>query len=413
MDELKVYLLNHLTGTLQAENGQLFFRYDPAYLSRPGAVPISYSLPLQSGPFDPQLSTAFFANLLPPDVVRKRLGKILHLSRYNVFGFLKAIGGDCAGAVAVYPPDVCPSESGKEEYRELSDEEASEILSDLPKRPLNVGDEKGFRISGAGAQDKLIACVADGKISLPLYGTPSTHSIKPEIPIYPNSIFNELFCMRLADSVGFPAPCCELLTVGGKLYYCVERYDRYCENGKYLRLHQEDFCQLTGKDPETKYESEGGLGIPDGFKLIREMRLGAAGQLDFVRRVIFNFLIGNGDAHAKNFSVLYRDGKTVLAPEYDLLCTEIYPTLSRDTAMSIGGEFKFAKITRDNFKAMAHDCNIRPEIVLTQLDDLTAVLIPAAKKLTVTLDGIYPSPVYAEILKVITKQSAQVNKTSR
>jgi serine/threonine-protein kinase HipA len=409
MDQLNVYLLDRLAGTLESDGDQLVFRYDPEYLSRSKAVPISYSLPLQAEPFDSRLTTAFFANLLPPDVVRKRLGKILHLSRHNIFGFLEAIGGDCAGAVAVYPPDVHPSEPDKEEYRELSDTEAARILLNLPKRPLNIGNEKGFRISGAGAQDKLIACISDGKISLPLYGTPSTHIIKPEIPAYPNSIHNELFCMRLAERTGFPTPHCELLSVGEKLYYCVERYDRYRENGNVFRLHQEDFCQLTGTDPEMKYESEEGLNIRDCFELIRKMRLGAGGQLDFVRRIIFNFLIGNGDAHAKNFSVLYRGGRTVLAPEYDLLCTEIYSSLSRDTAMSIGGEFKFAKITREHFKTMAQDCGVRPEIVLNQLDGLRAALIPVAKKLAAELEAIHPSPAYSEILNVIEKQSAQVD----
>ncbi len=405
METLNVYLLDRLAGVLANNKGQLIFRYNPEYLSDSQAVPVSYSLPLQKESFTSQVSTAFFANLLPPDDVRKRLGKILHLSRYNIFGFLKAIGGDCAGAIAVYPPNILPNEPGKENYRELPGEEASRVLIGLPGRPLNVGTEEGFRISGTGAQDKLIACVFDGKISLPLYGTPSTHIIKPEIPAYPDSVLNEFFCMRLAGQVAFPAPHCELLTLDGKLYYCTERYDRYRENGKVYRLHQEDFCQLAGVNPETKYESEGGPSIQDCFRLIRKMRLGAGEQLDFIRRIIFNLLIGNGDAHAKNFSVLYCGKKTSLAPMYDLLCTEIYPSLSRDAAMRIGGEFNFAKITRDNFKLMARECDIRPEIILDQIDGLIARLISAAEKLAAELNVIHPSPVYSQIIEVVEKQT--------
>ena len=402
METLNVYLLGKLAGFLNSEKGTLSFRYIEDYLQDPSAIPLSFTLPLQKDPFDNQTTSVFFDNLLPPEVVRKRLDKILHLSRHNIFGFLKAIGGDCAGAVSLHPvktdETVCVNPPS---LRELTNEEAVEILTQLPKRPLNLGREDGFRISVTGAQDKLIACIKDNKIFLPLYGEPSTHIIKPPISDYPNSVFNEFFCMRLAEKLGFPAPHCNVMHFDNIPYYCVTRYDRKKNNSKVSRLHQEDFCQLLSVDAEKKYENEGGPTIPQCFKLIKKMHVGVAGQLDFLRRIIFNYLIGNGDAHAKNFSVRYSGKNTKLAPVYDLLCTEIYSNLSRELAMSIGKEFSFDNISRNNFQDMAVDCQIRPEIVFTQIDDLLKKIIPAAESLKNELAINHPCPVYDEIIQII------------
>ncbi|MBE6372135.1 MAG: type II toxin-antitoxin system HipA family toxin [Lentisphaerae bacterium] len=409
MEKLDVFLLGKRVGVLESDRGKLTFHYLPEYLRKTNAAAISYSLPLQSEPFDPAVTGVFFDNLLPPDVVRKRLGKILHLSRHNIFGFLKAIGGDCAGAIALYPPSGTETAgTSAPTFRKLSDEEAAQILMDLPKRPLNLGKEEGFRISGTGAQDKLIACVKKGKILLPLFGAPSTHIIKPPVAAYHDSVFNEFFCMRLAQTMGLPAPECEILTLKDVPYYCVTRFDRQTADGQISRLHQEDFCQLFSVDPEKKYENEGGPTIPQCFRLIRKMRLGTAGQVDFLRRIIFNVLIGNGDAHAKNFSVLYRGKNIRLAPVYDLLCTEIYDSLAHETAMSIGGETSFAGITRESFSQMARECKIRSDLVMTLIDEMLEKITPASKSLAGELNRQHPSTVYAEICRIIKRQAARL-----
>lgn len=407
MEQLDVFLLGERVGVLESDRGKLTFHYLPEYLRKSDAAAISYSLPLQSEPFDPVVTSVFFDNLLPPDVVRKRLGKILHLSRRNIFGFLEAIGGDCAGAIALYPPACTKTaDASAPTFRELSDEEASQILMDLPKRPLNIGKEEGFRISGAGAQDKLIACVKEGRIVLPLYGAPSTHIIKPPVAAYRDSVFNEFFCMRLAQKMGLPVPECGILTLKDVPYYCVTRFDRQDIDGRISRLHQEDFCQLLSVDPEKKYESEGGPTIPQCFQLIKKMRLGAAGQIDFLRRIIFNVLIGNGDAHAKNICVLYRGKSIRLAPVYDLLCTEIYDSLAHETAMSIGGETAFAGITRGRLSKMAQECKVRPELILSLLDEMLEKITVASKILADELNRQHPSTVYAEICRIIERQAA-------
>ena len=404
MERLNVFLLGNHAGVLESERGRMTYRYLPEYLARQDAVPLSHTMPLQDKTFDSQTTRTFFENILPPEVVRKKLGKILHLSRNNIFGFLKAIGGDCAGAVSLHA-ETTVVETGKPARMELSKEETARILSGLRKTPLNLGAAKGFRISGTGAQDKLIACVDGGKVFLPLFGEPSTHILKPPVPDYPDSVFNEFFCMKLAARVGIPVSECDILFFKGEPCYCVRRYDRTVdESGKVLRLHQEDFCQMLGVGQEEKYESEGGPSIRACFGLIREMQMGTVGQIDFIRRVVFNYLIGNGDAHGKNFSVLYRGRRAILAPSYDLLCTEVYKSLARTCAMSIGGEFSFDSITRKHFHRMAEECRIYPAAVLEEIDNLTGTIQSEASKLAEELNTTYPSPVYEKILSVIGRR---------
>ncbi len=161
------------------------------------------------------------------------------------------------------------------------------------------------------------------KVFLPLKGTPSTHIIKPEIEDFPDSVLNEYFCMQLSSECDLNTAKSSILKLKDTLFYVTTRYDRLVENDEVKRLHQEDFCQLLGVDPSVKYESEGGPNLIQCFKLLRELELTATDTIQFLDKVIFNFIIGNGDAHAKNFSILYTDEGPRLAPSYDLLATVV------------------------------------------------------------------------------------------
>ena len=163
---LDVYLRNIQVGKLFSEQGTLSFLYDEAYLRSPDAVKISASLPLGIEEFSHSPVAAFFSGLLPDDAVRVRLAKYLGLSDKNIFGLLEAIGGDCAGAISVYPEGVKVRGVVSPTYKVLNDDEADEILSSLDKRPLLAGEDD-VRISGAGAQDKLMIAFVDGKIAIP------------------------------------------------------------------------------------------------------------------------------------------------------------------------------------------------------------------------------------------------------
>ena len=411
--KLDVYLLGRLAGKIEyvSHHNLMTFHYDETYISQDDAIPLSHSLPFGLKNFDSERTTNFFSNLLPAENVRKRLGLILHLSRHNIFGFLAAIGGDCAGAVSIQPEGQRPEDGTSERLLELDENGAEDILKSLPQRPLYAQGIEGYRISGAGAQSKLVARLAGGRIQLPLYGTPSTHIFKPELKDFPESCHNEMFVMRLASAIGLPTAKCGILRIKGLPYYFTERFDREIVDGFVRRLHQEDFCQALDVDPELKYECEAGPTFRSCTTVMREMNLGLRHQVNFIKRMIFNYLVGNADAHGKNSGILYRGKKAELAPIYDVACTAVYPRLAQENAMFVGGDRLMKNTTRDSFVRMAGECGADGRIVLDYLDAMAGAIVPAAKNLAEELsDGGEPSPVYADIVKVVEKQIARVAK---
>ena len=403
--ELEVHLLGRKVGRLEysSHHNEMHFTYDAEYLAARDAVPLSFALPLQADAFDSDKTTVFFENLLPPDPVRKKLGPVLHISHHNIYGFLEALGGDCAGAISLWRPGTAP-ETTEERLMPLDEEAACEVMKSLKKRPLYINGVDGYRISGAGAQNKLIARIKDGRIELPLYGTPSTHILKPAVEEYPDSVYNEFFAMKLAEKIGLQTAECGLMRIKDGVYYWTRRYDREVADGRVERLHQEDFCQILGVESEMKYESEGGPSFTACMSAIDEMKLGLVHKFAFIDRMIFNYLIGNADAHGKNFSVLYRGRKASLAPIYDVMSTAVYPQLSRVNAMTIGGAKTFGDVSRGSFAAMAESVGMSPELVLSRLDAMAKKIPSAAEKQAEDLRDAWPNPVYARILDVIRAQ---------
>ena len=407
MERLDVFLCNRPVGTLtRSNNGGLSFQYLPEYL-KTNAIPLSSALPLDPAPFAERDIAAFFSNLLPDESIRQRIADILHLTPEDTFGLLRLIGGDCAGAVAFYEPGQSPATSTYPSYRELSESEASAILSDLSNRPLGIGDD--FRgISGAGAQDKLIACIKDGKILLPLNGTPSTHIIKPGIDRFPDSVFNEWFCMRLSKSCGFDTAECDIMEVDGTPYYVTTRYDRETQDGLSVRLHQEDFCQLLKCRPEIKYQDQGGPSVVDCMRALQSLRLPASDVMSFIDRVVFNFLIGNGDAHGKNFSVLYRTRAPRLAPVYDALCTTVYPAIAKKMAMKFDGKFEFRWVTPGKIARTFARAGIGEKAVIDSIARQIAALRKNLPALSDLAESTHPSPVYHDIIQGIFARIRQL-----
>ncbi len=338
---LDVYLNAELVGKLsQDQASNLTFTYSDSYIASTNKA-ISLSLPLQEQSHKGVQVQAFFAGLLPDESVRDRLADFLGVSEENSFALLEIVGGDCAGALALYPEGEAPPTAPNEDHHLLDDKALIEALDMIKRRPMLAGDD-GYRLSLAGAQDKLAVRMIDGKVAIMKNGAPSTHILKPMIERISDSAHNELFCMRLAQKVGIEAPSVSLHYVGDQPYYLVERYDRTIdEDGNITRIHQEDFCQALGIAPSIKYQREGGPGIDQCLDVIKaNTARPAVDNLNFLDIIIFNFLIGNADGHGKNFSLLYEGSKPKLAPAYDLLSTAIYPDLADKMAMKIGGKYE-------------------------------------------------------------------------
>lgn len=408
MESLKVYLNDVPVALLTDADGDMSLAYEPDYAANARNEPLSHTLPLRIEPYGHLEVEPFLAGLLPEDIIRTRLGRILQIPRDNTFAFLKAIGGECAGAIAFFAEGDAPV-TDKGRFRRLSDGEAGAVLDSLEKKPLDIGED-GFRISGAGAQDKLIACWKNGAVELPLGGTPSTHIIKTAIRDYPDSVENECFSMKLAQACGLNCAECQIVVIGGKRRYVCERYDRIVADGVVRRLHQEDFCQLLRIDPKRKYEALGGPGIAESMRLMREMSLTATDTLEFLRRLIFTFLVGNGDAHGKNFSVLYHGRKAALSPMYDVMSTTIYPEVSKRMAMKIDGEYAFKWISRGKFLRQAEKLGIAPRTMEREVDRMGRLIAKRAPLVMTKLAARFPSGCYARIVDGIHSRLKQLEK---
>ena len=359
-NKLLVYLFNDHVGTLGSTNGRLSFQYTPEFLQKPNAASLSCSLPLQTEPFDDQLTRPFFAGLLPEGQMRRLIAQQLQVSGQNDFALLEHLGGECAGAVtfleheqATYP---FPED---DDVQWLTDDELLAVLDELPRRPMLAGTD-GLRLSLAGAQDKLPVIFDGARIGLPRNGTASSHIVKPSIREIDESVINEGFCMALANAMQLTPATATIRHVKNRPFLLVERYDRTIDSeGRHQRLHQEDFCQALGVIPEMKYQNEGGPNLAQCFDLVRRVTRPNAPQiLKLFDYVIFNALVGNHDAHAKNFSLLYSGKACFLSPSYDILSTAIYSELTQKMAMKIGSQYKFSEVHARHWEQFAEEAGL-------------------------------------------------------
>ena len=358
--ELTVWLFAERIGTLSLVQGRLSFRYSTEWLVQPQARALSVSLPVQTEPFNDQQTRPFFAGLLPEGQLRRLIARRIQVSAQNDYALLDQLGGDCAGAVSLLPPEQAALQPQSEpDVQWLSSDEAVALLDLLPDRPMLAGQD-GLRLSLAGAQDKLPVVVDGERIGLPRHGTPSSHILKPAIRSLEDTVINEGFCMALAEAMHLPTAQAQIRRFGGHLSLLVERYDRTIDaQGRRQRLHQEDFCQALGVNPEMKYQNEGGPSLTQCFDLVRRVTRPSAPQvLRLLDAVLFNALIGNHDAHAKNFSLLYDRPTPRLAPLYDLLSTAVYPSLTSRMAMKIGSTYRFSEVQNRHWERFAQEAGL-------------------------------------------------------
>jgi len=197
VNELVVYLGDERVGRLiRKDNGNLQFRYDEGYKG----PAVSHALPVQSEAHPHAVCRAVFGGLLLEGEAREVIAQRFGVSVGNDYALLEQLGGDCAGAMTLLPPDTAlPDEP---ESRPLEPEELERHISELPERPLAADPEAGIRLSLAGAQPKLPVIIEGSDISLPLNAaTPTTHIVKPEPRRFPGLVDNEAFCMQLARNV--------------------------------------------------------------------------------------------------------------------------------------------------------------------------------------------------------------------
>ena len=324
---LTVWLRGETIARIDQERGRLRLTYTVEALARYplGAPLLSLSLSLRASPYPQRVVQPFLDGLLPEGEARRMIAHDLRVPEADTFALIRALGKDCAGAIIISADGDAPPPTPTTTSAEPLDAEAIEsLVMNLRSDPLGVSER--VRVSLAGVQEKLVLTrMPDGAWGRPVDGTPSTHILKPAIAAYPDSVENEAFCMRVAKHLGLRVADIETTVVGRRKLIVVERYDRLVgAEGAVERLHQEDFCQAFGLAPASKYEEDGGPSLERMAAVLSNVA--APDSLTrLLEAVTFNALIGNGDAHAKNFSLLHAPGGALaLAPLYDLMCTLCY-----------------------------------------------------------------------------------------
>jgi serine/threonine-protein kinase HipA len=397
LSALAAYLAGERAGTLiRKDNGNLQFRYIDGYQG----PAVSQSMPLQSEAYPHRVCVAVFGGLLLEGEPREVLARNLGVSAGNDFALLQGIGGDCAGALT-----LLASASGMPpvpQVKPLRPEELDRLLRKLPQRPLAADPQEGIRLSLAGAQPKLPVIIEGEQLGLPLNAAASsTHIVKPEPTRFSGLVENEAFCMDLARAVNLPvASVNKHTTVSGIPYLLVERYDRDVTADPIRRLHQEDVCQALGRPSEFKYQAEGGPTVAETVDLLRSASTVPARDLPtFWRALVFNWLIGNCDAHGKNFSLLYDEGSPTLAPLYDLVSTSCYPELTTRLAMSIDGASDINEVDERAWQKLAGQTGYSKRFAAEATSTLVEQTLHEAERLAT--DPLHNNETVKQILTMI------------
>ncbi len=294
---------------------------------------------------------------------------------------LARYGRDIAGAFTISVDEPDERRWAVEPYDDQ--QLAAELRSVIDAPGFAMRDDSELSI--AGLQNKLLVCALDdGRWGRPVHGQPSSHIMKLDDGRYDELLAAEHACLRLANYAGLRAAQSNLLNVDGLDVLVVERYDRRrMDDGALERIHQEDTCQALGVNIDDhhgrgKYERFGGPTLAQIAELCDRYGDPATAYPDLLAKAVFTWVIGNGDAHGKNVSLLIDipTGHVDLAPLYDTVPTALWPTLRPTAAMSVNG--KHEDLERDDFVAEAHRWGFARAGAERLIDDLAIRLADAA-----------------------------------
>jgi serine/threonine-protein kinase HipA len=363
--------------------GPTELHYDAAWMASPEGRPVSLSLPfrLDDKPHTGAAVAAYFDNLLPDaDHLRRRLAARFKVST-QPFDLLAAVGRDCVGALQLVPEGWDPGPVDRIEGKVLSEAGVAAALRAIagstPALGTDAADDELFRLSLAGSQEKTALLRHRGRWLLPRGTTPTTHIFKLPLGRVGNrradmrtSVENEWLCARILRAYGLPIAACEIATFEDQKALVVERFDRrqHASGTWWLRLPQEDFCQVFAVPPHRKYETDGGPSLEQMASVLRNSVAAAADMATLMRAQLVFYLLAATDGHAKNFSLrLLPQGRYQLAPLYDVLSA--WPIIGEGPArvswhkvklaLSVRGRqrhYGLKTIARRHFNAMAPAC---------------------------------------------------------
>ena len=402
MAELTAYYESRVVGSIEVHADGPSFAYAPQWLSMRGAFPISLLMPLSPRRVPPRLFLPWAANLLPESTQLRAIGLQLGAAPGDVIGILSELGRDTAGALSIGEPGTAATD-----WRPVPNDKALErILAELPSKPFLVGED-GVSMSLAGVQTKLGVAIDDkGRICVPINGAPSTWILKPDSERLFGGVQNEALCLVLAKRLGLNAPEVTTGKAGKRTYLMVKRYDRVEQQGRWRRLHQEDFCQALGKPPSAKYETNQ-TGIPgptlaEMFAVTRNA-MQAPDVVNLLDYVIFNVLACNTDAHAKNYSLMISGKGFKLAPIYDVMCALAWEHVTRNMAQKIAGKSRGEHLKRRHWLRFAADVGLNGPRLLARVEALAKATLSETRKAAADVAAMPagPHPLMQQVAEAI------------
>jgi len=403
VEELNVFYESRTVGTVSVHADGPSFTYAPEWLSTRGAFPVSLLMPLSPRRVPPRLFLPWAANLLPESSQLRAIGLQLGAAPEDVIGILSELGRDTAGALSIGKPGTTSTADWKPIRSET---DLEKILAELPSKPFLVGED-GVSMSLAGVQSKLgVAIDAKGRICIPINGAPSTWILKPDSERLYGGVQNEALCLVLAKRLGLNAPEVTTGTAGKRTYLMVKRYDRVEQQGRWRRLHQEDFCQALGKPPSAKYESNQtgirGPTLAEMFAVTRNA-MQAPDIVNLLDYVIFNVIACNTDAHAKNYSMMISGRGFRLAPIYDVMCALAWDHVTRNMAQKIAGKSRGEHLKRRHWQRFAADVGLNAPRLLARVEALAKGALAETRNAAANVAAMPagPHPLMAQVTEAI------------
>jgi len=417
---LNVFLNTRLLGQLNREkSGAVRFQYDADWIEWEHAVPVSISLPLREDQFSGAQVMAVFENLLPDyDPIRQRVAERVGANGTDAFSLLSEIGRDCIGALQFLSEGNSPQASTDLTGTKLSNTDIEKLLADLDVTPLGIRSENSLRISVAGAQEKTALLLHKGKWIQPSGTTPTSHIIKPQIGKLhgdidlSNSVENEFFCLKLLQQFGIKTANASMAEFNTQKALVVERFDRrWTDDGRLIRLPQEDCCQALSVAPTGKYQSEGGPGIVEIMNVLRGSDNPIDDRADFFKANILFWLIGATDGHAKNFSLaLSSRGRFKMTPIYDVLTLQ--PTVDKKRlahkdfklAMRVGksNQYNVERIRGRHFIDTGVQAGLSRKAITDLFDQIVVEADTAIDRCAGKLPATFPSALVESVSNAIT-----------
>lgn len=363
----------HIADLDQTAGGQ----HQISFLEDSGPNRLSLSMPSGRRVYKHRITEPFINGLLPDNPsTREAIGRQFGVSGRNPFAMLSHIGLDCAGAVQFCDPDRVDEVLGRgARLVKLSEDDIAVRLAELSADGTRSWLAPDERWSLGGAQSKFTLRREGNDWFEATGAAPTTHIVKPGAGSLRDQAMNEHVCMASAGRLGLDVARTSFTLFGGQPAILVERYDRRrSAAGELVRIHQEDMCQALSVDPSMKYETDGGPGVDRIVQLLRQ-HAPARDRETFAQYLVFNYLIGGSDAHAKNFSVLLVGQQVRLAPLYDVASAFPYDPPASDPfrliriPMKVNGENQVGRLTRSHWAAFARKSGLDPDWMQEQVSD--------------------------------------------